>query len=159
MLLLETVKNLIFWIVTRVSTRDYTVDIFSRSGFMLGIGCALTYHTGVQKLNRIVANKKNATYNGLSLTGNSLGAIIVFWGISHLLKTSPFEESLMTMTWCTLALSMIFTLIYLIPQRYINHHECKSVSDFLRWGFYHWDYLTNFWHNNWPFMIDVVENC
>ena len=24
-LLLETVKNLIFWIVTRVSTRDYTV--------------------------------------------------------------------------------------------------------------------------------------
>ena len=97
---------------------------------MLGIGCALTYHTGVQKLNRIVKDKKNATYNGLSLTGNSLGAIIVFWGISHLLKTSPFEESLMTMTWCTLGLSMIFTLIYLIPQRYINHHECKPISDF-----------------------------
>ena len=98
---------------------------------MLGIGCALTYHTGVQKLNKVVKDKKNATYNGLSLTGNSLGAIIVFWGISHLLKTSPFEGSLMTMAWCTLGLSMIFTLIYLIPQRYINHHERKFVSNFL----------------------------
>ena len=107
-----------------------TYNLFPRSGLMLGIGCALTYHTGVQKLNRIVGNKKNASYNGLSLTGNSLGAIIVFWGISHLLKTSPFEGSLMTMACCTLALSMIFTLIYLIPQRYINHHECKSVSYF-----------------------------
>ena len=96
----------------------------------MGIGCALTYHTGAQKLNRIVGNKKNASYNGLSLAGNSLGAIIAFWGISSLLKTYPFEESLMTMTWCTLALSMTFTLIYLIPQRYINHHERKSVSDF-----------------------------
>ena len=97
---------------------------------MLGIGCALTYHTGVQKLNRIVGSKKHATLNGLSLAGNTLGAITVFWAISHLLKTSPFEESLMIMTWCNLALSMSFTLIYLIPQRYINHHERKFVSYF-----------------------------
>ena len=110
---------------------DFNINIFSRSGLGLGIGCALTYHTGVQKLNRVVGNKKNARYNGWSLAGNTLGAIIVFWCISHLLKTSPFEESLMTMTWCTLGLSMIFTLIYLIPQRYINHHERKFVSNFL----------------------------
>ena len=109
-----------------------TMFFFSRSGAMLGIGCALTYHTGVQKLNRIVGNKKNARYNGWSLAGNTLGAIIVFWCISHSFKISPFEVSLMTMTWCTLALSMGFTLIYLIPQRYINHHECKSVSDSFR---------------------------
>ena len=108
----------------------YKPIIFSRSGALMGIGCALTYHTGVQKLNRVVGNKKNARYNGWSLAGNTLGAIIVFWCISHLLKTSPFEVSLMTMTWCTLALSMSFTLIYLIPQRYINYHECKFVSDF-----------------------------
>ena len=108
----------------------YKPIIFSRSGALMGIGCALTYHTGVQKLNRVVGSKKNARYNGWSLAGNTLGAIIVFWCISHLLKTSPFEVSLMTMTWCTLALSMSFTLIYLIPQRYINHHERKSVSAF-----------------------------
>jgi len=93
------------------------------SGAMLGIGCALTYHTGVQKLNRIVGSKKNARYNGWSLAGNTAGAIIVFWCISHSFKISPFEVSLMTMTWCTLVLSMSFTLIYLIPQRFINHHE------------------------------------
>ena len=98
----------------------YNVTFLFRSGPLLGIGCALGYHTGVLMLNRIVKNKRNATYNGFSLAGNTVGAIIVFHFISQLFGRLPYENSLEIFTACTFGFSMVFALIYMIPQRHIN---------------------------------------
>ena len=94
----------------------------------MGIGCALGYHTGVQMLNKIVVNRKNATFNGLSLAGNTVGAILVFHFISQLLENQPYENSLVIMTGCIFGISMIFSFLYLVPQRHISHHMEKEVE-------------------------------
>ena len=76
-----------------------------------------------------MGDKKNATFNGLSLAGNTAGAIIVFHFISQLFDNLPYESSLQYLTGCTLGFSMIFTLIYLIPQRHISKHMENAESE------------------------------
>ena len=95
----------------------------------MGIGCALSYHTGVQMLNLIVGSKKNATFNGFSLAGNTAGAIIVFHFISQLFGKLHYGTSLQIFTGSLFFISMVFSLIYLIPQRYISQHMEKTELD------------------------------
>lgn len=113
--------------------------IFSRCGITLGIGCACNYHTGVQMLNLVVGSKRNAVWNGISLAGNTIGAIAVFHLMGNAFEKLHYGDSLFYLSFGIGSTLMIFTLIYLIPQRFISKYqeneeeENKANADGKKW--------------------------
>ncbi len=99
---------------------------FYSGGVLLGTGCALNYHTGVQMLNLVVGSKKNATRNGISLAGNTFGAIAVFYLMGNAFKTLHYAQSLFYLSIGMSGILIIFTLAYLIPQRYIDRYHVED---------------------------------
>ena len=73
-------------------------------------------------LNLVVGSKKNAVWNGISLAGNTLSAIAVFHLMGNAFKTLHYADSLFYLAFGVTGALTIFTLMYLIPQRYVTKH-------------------------------------
>ena len=101
---------------------------FYSSGALLGIGAACHFHTGVQMLNLLVEAKKNAFSNGISLAGNTLGAIIVFIIMGNLFKSLHYGDSLFYLSFGSGAILLLTTGLYYFPQRYISKYADDDVQ-------------------------------
>lgn len=100
-----------------------------RCGIFLGIGCALNFHTGVQMLNLVVGSKRNAIWNGISLAGNTVGAIAVFHLMGNAFQKLHYGDSLFYLSFGIGSTLMVFTLIYLIPQRFLSkYHDNEKTT-------------------------------
>ena len=88
----------------------------------MGIGCALNYHTGVQMLNLVVGTKKNAVWNGISLAGNTIGAIGVFHLMGNAFQELHYGDSLFYLAIGTGISLSICTLLYWVPEQYIKKY-------------------------------------
>lgn len=110
------------WLIDRVDVN------FFRYGALIGIGCAMHFHTGVQMLNLLVHSKKNAFANGISLAGNTTGAMLVFGLMGYSFKNLHYADSLFYLSIGMAVLLGAFTLLYLVPQRYITEYADEDVS-------------------------------
>ena len=73
-------------------------------------------------LNLVVGSRKNAIWNGISLAGNTLGAIAVFHLMGNAFKKLHYEDSLFYLAFGMAVILSIFTTLYLVPQRHIQKY-------------------------------------
>ena len=71
-------------------------------------------------LNLLVKPKKNAFSNGISLAGNTLGAITVFVVMGNAFKRLHYSESLGYLSFFSGGILLLATGLYFIPQRHIS---------------------------------------
>ena len=109
---------------------------------MLGIGCGFQYHTGVSMLNLLVKSKKNACSDGFSLAGNTLGAIIVFFSLAAPFQYYDYANTLFYFSICTGAILFGFSLLYLIPQRFLIAYADEDLKNEIKAG----KWYANLWN-------------
>jgi hypothetical protein len=63
---------------------------------MLGLGCALNFHSGIKLVNHLTS-RNNGFANGVSQAGNTLGAIAVSFSIAGYFTSLDFKTSLMAL--------------------------------------------------------------
>ena len=79
-------------------------------------------------LNLIVKKSKNAFSNGISLAGNTLGAIMVFLLLGQALNSLHYSTSLLILAFGSLAILLLTISLYLIPQRHISKFSEDEVK-------------------------------
>ncbi len=96
---------------------------------ILGLGCAMNYHAGVSMLNGLVNKGRNACSNGLSLAGNTVGAIAFMLAISYLFEGHDPVVSFTGLAGIALVFLLIGAIIYIPPQIYVWKEEETSEND------------------------------
>ena len=85
-------------------------------------------------LNLLVKTKKNACSNGISLAGNTLGAIIVFFSLAAPFQYYDYADTLFYFSIGTGAILFGFSLLYLIPQRFLIAHADEDLKNEIKGG-------------------------
>ena len=79
-------------------------------------------------LNLLAKAKTNAFSNGISLGGNTLGAILVFISMGVAFKTWHYSESLLYLSFFSGGILLLATCLYIIPQRHISMYADDDVK-------------------------------
>ena len=85
-------------------------------------------------LNLLVKTKKNACSNGISLAGNTLGAIIVFFSLAAPFQYYDYADTLFYFSIGTGAILFGFSLLYLIPQRFLIAYADEDLKNEIKGG-------------------------
>ena len=91
---------------------------FSRLGVMLGLGCALNFHSGVKLVNHLTS-RNNGFANGISQAGNTMGAIAVSFAVAGYFSSMDFKMSLIALGLSLLILIPISASFYW-PNKFLN---------------------------------------
>ena len=126
---------------------------------ILGIGCGFQYHTGSSMLNLLVKTKRNGCANGFSLAGNTLGAIIVFFALATPFQYYDYSTTLFYFSMATFVILTFFSLLYLVPQRYINIYADSRLKEEIHGG----NWYKNLWNpevfSNPAYFLLILSQC
>ena len=70
--------------------------LFFSLGILLGLGCALNFHSGVKLVNALTS-RNNGFANGVSQAGNTVGAIAVSFAVAGYFSSLDFKMSLIAL--------------------------------------------------------------
>ena len=85
---------------------------------MLGLGCALNFHSGVKLVNHLTS-RNNGFANGISQAGNTMGAIAVSFAVAGYFSHLDFKMSLIALGLSLLVLIPISAAFYW-PNKFLN---------------------------------------
>ena len=85
---------------------------------MLGLGCALNFHSGVKLVNHLTS-RNNGFANGIAQAGNTMGAIAVSFAVAGYFSHLDFKMSLIALGLSLLVLIPISAAFYW-PNKFLN---------------------------------------
>ena len=93
-------------------------------------------------LNLLVKSKRNALANGFSLAGNAVGASIVFVALAYPLQYFGYVNTMFYSSIASGAVLFGFSLLYLIPQRYLIAYADEDLKNEIKGG----KWYANLWN-------------
>jgi len=100
------------------------IFILIRLGILLGLGCALNFHSGVKLVNHLTS-KNNGMANGIAQAGSTLGAIAVSFAVAGSFSNLDFKTSLLALGSSLLILVPLSACFYW-PSKFLSSAEQTS---------------------------------